>query len=53
MDIQYVVDPKQAALYVVAYMIKSNAIMSKTLQNLSDELKKGNKSLKERMLRNS
>ena len=50
MDIQYVVDPKQAALYVVAYMIKSNAIMSKTLQNLSDELKKGNKSLKERML---
>ena len=50
MDIQYVVDPTQAALYVVAYMIKSNAIMSKTLQNVSDELKKGNKSLKEKML---
>ena len=42
MDIQFITDPYGAAAYVTAYMLKSNAVMSKLLKKAVVEIRLGN-----------
>lgn len=49
MDIQYVFDSYSVAIYLTSYMMKSQALMSRVLRNASEELKKGNMSIREKL----
>ena len=42
MDIQFITDPYGAAVYVSAYMLKSNAVMSNLLKKAREEMIRGN-----------
>ena len=49
MDIQFVTDPYGAAAYVSAYMLKSNAAMSRLLKRAVDDVLKGNQTTENRL----
>ena len=46
-DMQYIMDPYACAMYIVAYMSKSQRGMSQLLHKACEETKKGNMTLKE------
>ncbi len=51
MDIQFVVDPYGIALYVSAYMLKSKAVMSRLLKKCEQDMRIGNLSIKQKLIR--
>ena len=51
MDIQYITDPYGCAAYINAYMLKSNAVMSKLLKKTMKEIQYGNLTMREKLVR--